>query len=446
MLGVNVKTPQTNFSKPPPGYVAGVGRGAVGFMTRSDIGPAGANQELGGAGRGAAGRGAGAVKKPAAPGAPAGATAAGGAPTPDASNDNTFDAFAGYQERLFSDAPYEEDDAEADRIYAQVDDEMEERTTKSRQKSNAELSLQSSLSTSRIADQFADLKRQLGTISADEWEAIPEIGDRTIKKKKQESFTPVPDSILQMNRPDTKLVSGTASVGASAGGAGGSETALTGLSEARGQMLSLKLDRMSDSVSGQTVVDPKGYLTSLSSQTSISSESDIADVKKARLLLKSVITTNPKHGPGWIAASRLEEQVCSRSSSPPLLLLLRLASVRDPRPSLLLPTPLVLRPTPFPPCPLTPWSYDPRPSLLLPTPRCATWRSLANSSAMAVSTVPMTRTSGSRQRVSRRRRRLGSFLPMPCATYPTPYACGWQRLSWKRPRMPRLARRCCGRR
>ena len=32
-----------------------------------------------------------------------------------------------------------------------------------------------------------------------------------------------------------------------------------------------------------------------------------SDVKKARLLLKSVINTNPKHAPGWIAAARLEE-------------------------------------------------------------------------------------------------------------------------------------------
>lgn len=29
-----------NFGKPPPGYVAGLGRGATGFTTRSDIGPA----------------------------------------------------------------------------------------------------------------------------------------------------------------------------------------------------------------------------------------------------------------------------------------------------------------------------------------------------------------------------------------------------------------------
>ena len=33
----------------------------------------------------------------------------------------------------------------------------------------------------------------------------------------------------------------------------------------------------------------------------------LSDVKKARLLLKSVINTNPKHAPGWIAAARLEE-------------------------------------------------------------------------------------------------------------------------------------------
>jgi hypothetical protein len=29
-----------NFGAPPPGYVPGLGRGAVGFITRSDIGPA----------------------------------------------------------------------------------------------------------------------------------------------------------------------------------------------------------------------------------------------------------------------------------------------------------------------------------------------------------------------------------------------------------------------
>ena len=73
-------------------------------------------------------------------------------------------------------------------------------------------------------------------------------------------------------------------------------------------MLSLRLERMSDNVSGQTVVDPRGYLTALTSE-SITSASDVADIKKARLLLRSVTQTNPGHAPGWIAAARLEETV-----------------------------------------------------------------------------------------------------------------------------------------
>ena len=83
-------------------------------------------------------------------------------------------------------------------------------------------------------------------------------------------------------------------------------TDLKSIGEARGAVLSVKLDQMSDSVSGQTVVDPKGYLTDLNS-IKVSTEAEIGDIKKARLLLKSVTQTNPGHGPGWIAAARLEE-------------------------------------------------------------------------------------------------------------------------------------------
>ena len=82
---------------------------------------------------------------------------------------------------------------------------------------------------------------------------------------------------------------------------------LSGLAGARGTVLGMSLDRMmADSVSGQSVIDPKGYLTSLSS-IKIASNAEIGDIKKARLLLKSVRDTNPKHGPGWIASARVEE-------------------------------------------------------------------------------------------------------------------------------------------
>lgn len=200
-------------------------------------GPAGANQELGGSGRGA-GRGAAAAKPT---GAPAGASAAAGGAAGAAAggtnlNESNFDSFAGYQERLFGDTPYDEDDAEADRIYAQVDDEMDARTAKRRAKAEADATRVSRLSETRIADQFADLKRQLASVPAEAWEAIPDIGDRSIKKKKPDSFTPVPDSVIEMGRADTKLAGAVVA-------AGGAETTMTGFSAAREQMLSIKLDR-----------------------------------------------------------------------------------------------------------------------------------------------------------------------------------------------------------
>jgi pre-mRNA-processing factor 6 len=38
-------------------------------------------------------------------------------------------------------------------------------------------------------------------------------------------------------------------------------------------------------------------------------QAEIGDIKKARLLLTSMIQTNPKHGLAWIAAARFEAQV-----------------------------------------------------------------------------------------------------------------------------------------
>ena len=78
------------------------------------------------------------------------------------------------------------------------------------------------------------------------------------------------------------------------------------IGQARNTLMDLKLKQSSDSVSGQTVVDPKGYLTDMQSMIPTHG-GDINDVKKARLLLKSVRETNPNHSPAWIASARLEE-------------------------------------------------------------------------------------------------------------------------------------------
>lgn len=78
------------------------------------------------------------------------------------------------------------------------------------------------------------------------------------------------------------------------------------IGQARNTLMNVKLSQASDSVTGQTVVDPKGYLTDLQSMIPTYG-GDINDIKKARLLLKSVRETNPNHPPAWIASARLEE-------------------------------------------------------------------------------------------------------------------------------------------
>lgn len=100
-----------------------------------------------------------------------------------------------------------------------------------------------------------------------EWEAIPEIGDYTIKKKARGAgFTPAPDSLLA--RAAAADATGTTVVGGlETPMGGGTTTDLTAIGAGRSTVVQLKLDRISDSVSGQTVVDPKGYLTDLKSVT-----------------------------------------------------------------------------------------------------------------------------------------------------------------------------------
>eukprot|EP01039_Chlorochromonas_danica_P020339 gene20339-24815_t len=117
-----------NYNTPAPAnYVAGIGRGALGFTTRSDIGPARAATALPDVSTGAA---------------PAGYVAGRGrgqgeaAPEVDRADysESNYDEFAGYGERLFAAGVYEDDDREADNIYQSVDEQMENRRKRAREK------------------------------------------------------------------------------------------------------------------------------------------------------------------------------------------------------------------------------------------------------------------------------------------------------------------------
>lgn len=59
----------------------------------------------------------------------------------------------------------------------------------------------------------------------------------------------------------------------------------------------------------------------------LKSDADIADIKKARLLLRSVIQTNPNHAPGWVAIARLEELAGNMGDARKLMQEVRCAAI-----------------------------------------------------------------------------------------------------------------------
>lgn len=192
-----------------------------------------------------------------------------------------------------------------------IDSRMDERRKARREAREREELARYRQERPKISQQFADLKRQLATIDEAEWAAIPEVGDLVGKNRKRskvpERFTPLPDTLIAAAREKTQYETTIQDSGtASTVDPSGMMTNFREIGQARDKVLGLKLDQVKDSVSGQTTVDPKGYLTDLNSIV-VKSDAEIGDIKKARLLLNSVITTNPKHAPGWIAAARLEE-------------------------------------------------------------------------------------------------------------------------------------------
>jgi len=93
--------------------------------------------------------------------------------------------------------------------------------------------------------QFADLKRKLAEVTEAEWEAIPEIGDYTIKKPRRETYVPAPDTLLAAavaeRAASTSVVEGGGDDPGGGSTLGGGS--LTAIGEGRRTVVSLNLDR-----------------------------------------------------------------------------------------------------------------------------------------------------------------------------------------------------------
>ncbi|XP_044001814.1 pre-mRNA-processing factor 6-like [Aphidius gifuensis] len=282
----------------PLGYVAGVGRGATGFTTRSDIGPARDANDV-------------SDDRHAPPPAKRAKKKEEEGEEEDL-NDTNYDDFNGYGVSLFSKDPYDKDDEEADAIYEEIDKRMDEKRKEYREKCLRQELERYRQERPKIQQQFSDLKRELVNVSEMDWKNVPEVGDARNRKQRNpraEKFTPLPDSILSYNLGGQTTTSIDPSFLSSPGSGMLTPTGhldLRKIGQARNTLMNVKLMQASDSVEGQTVVDPKGYLTDLQSMIPTYG-GDINDIKKARSLLKSVRETNPYHPPAWIASARLEE-------------------------------------------------------------------------------------------------------------------------------------------
>lgn len=295
----------------PENYVAGLGRGATGFTTRSDLGPAREGptpeqiQEA-------------LAKRAAALGAAP--PTAYGAPDkkqqPEEDDDDERFQDPDNETGLFAFGSYDREDDEADKIYQEVDEKMDRRRKARREAREQAEREEYERNNPKIQQQFADLKRSLSTVTDEDWANIPEVGDLTGKNRRakqnlKQRFYAVPDSVLAGARDSTQFETSVQEDGTStsADSADGTVTNFASIGKARDKVLQVRLDQAAgtDTSGSSTSVDPKGYLTSLSKSELKAGEIEVGDIKRVRVLLESVIKTNPKHAPGWIAMARLEE-------------------------------------------------------------------------------------------------------------------------------------------
>ncbi|KAF3045187.1 hypothetical protein E8E12_010484 [Didymella heteroderae] len=297
----------------PENYVAGLGRGATGFTTRSDLGPAreGPSEEQ--------------MKEMLAKRAASlgqAAPSAYGVTEKKEEEDDEADRFQDPDNEvgLFSSGMnYDKDDDEADRIYQEVDEKMDKRRRARREAREQQERDDYEKNNPKIQLQFADLKRALSGVSEEEWAALPEVGDMTGRAKRAREARmanarsyAVPDSVLAAGARSGELETSISTDDASSG----TMTNFASIGAAQQSALQVRLDSAAASsgtgtqtttTSGTATVDPKGYLTALDKKEMQGGEVPVEDINRARVLLESAVKTNVNNGPGYVALARLEE-------------------------------------------------------------------------------------------------------------------------------------------
>ena len=255
-----------NKSVPPPNYIAGLGRGAVGFTTRGDLGRIRTNSyEL-----------------------------LDDIYFPNNKNEKSSESINKFElekENDFSSSKHQ-DDVTWDNINNVLIKKKKFRLSKKLGKS--QYPKNDGIKT--IVDNFSDLKKNLKSVTFEEWDSLPESSNSIQTKKNDDHMVLVSDSIIlsrlgnsinEAINPNTELQS----------------------------LIHSESNKKTQAQNSSTVFDTNSYLSNLDNFGLNGYSRKVGNLKKAQLLLKSVTTCNPTHGPGWIAAARLEESSGHLSSA-----------------------------------------------------------------------------------------------------------------------------------
>lgn len=239
--------------EPPPGYIAGVGRGATGFSTRGDP------------------------------------TTKGKIPKRLQSNENKPNDTTGVSVDGTDRQSLDQEDKEAEELFVAIENKLASKRKDVKKSSESPID--------RIPNQFADLKRSLASVTDEEWLNLPDASDIT-KKHKRERLQD------QRNRkdyaaPDTLM---------------NSNVNLTKLTEEREKLLARQLDaNMTNSLEREgptNKTDVNEYLSELERSTiaNLDQAEQHEDLKRMRDILFSYRKADPARPEGWIASAKLEEK------------------------------------------------------------------------------------------------------------------------------------------
>ena len=122
-------------------------------------------------------------------------------------NDANFDDWNGYSGSLFAGLNEDAEDKDADAQLAKVEEYIDGRRRQQREQKAKELNKRYEEEHTDISSKFKREKRDLASISIEEWECLPESLDLVKMNKKKRSdfqrYTPVPDSVLQSAAADS---------------------------------------------------------------------------------------------------------------------------------------------------------------------------------------------------------------------------------------------------